>query len=175
MTEATARNLRERAKLFDGEAERYDRSRPAYPEGLMDQVLGSSPEDLAVLDIGCGTGIASRQMAARGARVMGVELNSNMAKVAVRHGIPTDVCDFESWDPKDRKFDRVTCAQAWHFLDHDVSVEKAVSVLHTGGKLCIFWSVGRYPEELAEALKATYERVLPPGSPPLVIASILTV
>ena len=32
-------DLRERARLFDGEAERYDRSRPDYPDALIDAVL----------------------------------------------------------------------------------------------------------------------------------------
>ena len=30
----------DRARLFDGEAERYDRTRPGYPEALIDDVLG---------------------------------------------------------------------------------------------------------------------------------------
>src|SRR5581483_3936118 len=71
---------RERAKLFDREAERYDRTRPAYPDELIDDVLGPTPEGLAVLDVACGSGIASRQMIARGAQVMGVDLNEGMAR-----------------------------------------------------------------------------------------------
>ncbi len=54
---------RDRARLFDGEAERYDRARPGYPEALIDDVLGPSPRGLSVLDVACGTGIAARQMA----------------------------------------------------------------------------------------------------------------
>ena len=58
---------RERSKLFDQEAERYDRCRPTYPDAVIDELLGPEPEGLAVLDVGCGTGIASRPMAERGA------------------------------------------------------------------------------------------------------------
>jgi SAM-dependent methyltransferase len=169
LSDKTAQDLRQRATLFDSDAERYDRSRPAYPDDLMEQVLGPASVGLFVLDVASGTGIASRQMADRGARVLGVELNPGMADVAERHGIPTDVSDFESWDPKGRTFDRVTCAQAWHWLDHEISVEKAVSVLRPGGRLCLFWSVGHHPDDLAEALRVAYEKILPPGSPRLVI------
>ena len=114
-------------------------------------------------------GIAARQMAQRGAQVAGVELNARMAEIAERHGIPTEVAAFETWDPAGRTFDRVTCAQAWHWLDPEVSAGKAASVLRPGGRLCLFWNVGHYPDDLADALQAAYQRVLSPGSPKMVI------
>jgi SAM-dependent methyltransferase len=74
------------------------------------------------------------------------------------------VAAFETWDPAGRTFDRVTCAQAWHWLDPEVSAGKAASVLRPGGRLCLFWNVGHYPDDLADALRAAYQRVLPPGA-----------
>jgi SAM-dependent methyltransferase len=162
--ERAVSGIRDRARLFDREAERYDRTRPGYPAALIDDVLGPSPRGLWVLDVACGTGIAARQRARRGARVAGVELNAGMAEIAERHGIPTEVAAFESWDPAGRTFDRVTCAQAWHWLDPELSAGKAVSVLSAGGRLCLFWNVGHYPDDLADALQAAYQRVLPPSS-----------
>jgi SAM-dependent methyltransferase len=153
--------MQERARLFDREADRYDRTRPSYPDALVDQVLGPSPGRLSVLDVACGTGIASRQLAQRGAQVLGVELNPRMAEVAERHGVRTDIGAFETWDPAGRTFDRVTCAQAWHWLDPDVSTAKIASVLRPGGRLCVIWNVGDYPEDLGDALRATYLRALP--------------
>jgi SAM-dependent methyltransferase len=160
---------RERAKLFGREAERYDRSRPGYPASLIDEVVGSSPTGLSVLDVGCGTGIAARLMAERGVHVLGVELNVEMAEIAERHGISTEVAAFEDWDPAGRTFDRVISAQAWHWLDLPASTEKAASVLRPGGRLCVFWSMGYQPDDLADALLAAYQRVMPPDGPNLVI------
>jgi SAM-dependent methyltransferase len=160
---------RERARLYGREAERYDRFRPGYPAALIDEVLGPSPHRLSVLDVGCGTGIASRLMAARGAQVLGVELNPEMAEIAQRHGIPTEVVSFEEWDPAERTFDRVSSAQAWHWLDPAVSSDKAASVLGPDGRVCIFWSMGHHPDDLADALEATYKRVLPQDWPALVV------
>jgi SAM-dependent methyltransferase len=160
---------RSRAELFGGEAERYDRTRPSYPAALIDDIVGSTPHALSVLDVGCGTGIASRQFAARGAAVLGVELTAGMAEIARGHGIPVEVAAFETWDPAGRTFDRVISAQAWHWLDPAVSAEKAASMLGPDGRLCVFWSMGHHPDELADALHAAYERVLGPDLPRLIV------
>jgi SAM-dependent methyltransferase len=157
-------DLRERARLFDGEAERYDRSRPDYPAALIDAVLGPAPAGLSVLDVACGTGIASRMMADRGARVLGIDLNAGMAAVAAQHGIATEVAPFDAWDPAGRTFDRVTCAQAWHWLDPHASARKAASLLHPDGRLCLWWNIGHHPDDVADALAVAYRNVLPPGS-----------
>jgi hypothetical protein len=104
-------------------------------------------------------------MRARGADVLGVELNIGMAEIAIRRGVPTEVSPFESWDPAGRMFDRVTCAQAWHWLDPKPTMDKVVSVMRSGGRLCVFWNVGSYPDDLTDEMLKTYERVLGPDSP----------
>ena len=77
---ASDTSWRERAGLFDEAAERYDRARPGSPEALIDAILADAGEAPRVLDVGCGTGIATRALAARGARVLAVELNAAKAK-----------------------------------------------------------------------------------------------
>jgi SAM-dependent methyltransferase len=153
----------ERSKLFDQEAERYDRCRPTYPDALIDEVLGPEPSSLTVLDVGCGTGIASRQMAARGAAVLGVEVAPRMAEIARSHGIDVELSAFEDWDAAGRTFDRVTSAQAWHWLDLPLATSKAASLLRTGGTLCLIWNAGCQPDELADALEEVYASVVPRG------------
>ena len=170
MTEAVSRELslmrplaRERSRLFDREAERYDRYRPTYPDAVIDDLLGPKPEGLDVLDVGCGTGIASRLMAQRGAKVLGVEVAPRMAEIARSHGIDVEIRAFEDWQPAGRTFDRVTSAQAWHWLDLPVATAKAASVMRPGGRLCLFWNAGCQPDDLADALADVYEDVLPDG------------
>ena len=165
---ASARDVRrrralERSRLFDKEAERYDRCRPRYPHAAIDDLLGPNPEGLSVLDVGCGTGIASTLMAERGAKVLGVELAPRMAEIAHRHGVEVEVGAFEDWEPAGRTFDRVTSAQAWHWLDLPVATAKAASVLRPGGRLCLIWNAGCHPDDLSDALSAVYARVLPSG------------
>ena len=153
----------ERSRLFGQEAEAYDRYRPSYPDVVIDELLGQRPEGLDILDVGCGTGIASRQMAQRGARVLGVELAPRMAEIARAHGVAVEIAAFEGWDAGSRSFDRVTSAQAWHWLDLPVATAKAASVLRPGGRLCLIWNAGSQPDDLADSLEEVYARAIPPG------------
>jgi SAM-dependent methyltransferase len=155
---------RERSRLFDQQAVAYDRFRPTYPDALIDELLGPVPADLNVLDVGCGTGIASRQMAQRGANVLGVELAPRMAEIARGHGVDVEIAAFEGWDDAGRTFDRVTSAQAWHWLDLPIATAKAASVLRPGGRLGLIWNTGCQPDDLADALEEVYASVVPPGS-----------
>jgi SAM-dependent methyltransferase len=160
----TARPLaQERSKLFGQQAVAYDRFRPTYPDAVFDELLGPAPTGLDVLDVGCGTGIASRQMTERGAKVLGVELASQMAEIARRQGVEVEIAAFEGWDAAGRTFDRVTSAQAWHWLDLPIATAKAASVLRPGGQIGLIWNAGCQPDDLADALDEVYARVVPPG------------
>jgi SAM-dependent methyltransferase len=154
----------ERSRLFDEGAERYDRCRPRYPAVVIDQVLGAEPSALEVLDVGCGTGIAARPMADRGAKVLGVELAPRMAEIAQRLGIDVEIGAFEDWDAAGRSFDRVTCGQAWHWLDMPAATAKAASILRPDGSLNLIWSGGAHPDDLADALENVYSSVVPSGT-----------
>jgi SAM-dependent methyltransferase len=161
---ALRRRALERSRLFGQEAARYDRCRPSYPDAVLEAVLGPHPSGLDVLDVGCGTGIASRLMAERGANVLGVEVAPRMAEIARNHDIDVEISAFEDWGPAGRAFDRVTSAQAWHWLDLPVATAKAASVLRPGGRLCLIWNAGSPPDDLADALAEVYARTLPPNS-----------
>ena len=154
----------ERSRLFDHDAERYDRCRPRYPDVVIDALLGPEPAGLEVLDVGCGTGIAAVPMAERGAKVLGLELAPRMAEIAHRHGIDVEIGAFEEWDAAGRSFDRVTSAQAWHWLDMPAATAKAASLLRPNGSLGLIWSGGAHPDDLADALEEVYSTVAPPGT-----------
>jgi SAM-dependent methyltransferase len=162
--DARWRRTLERSRLFEQEAVRYDRCRPRYPDVVIDRLLGPEPSGLEVLDVGCGTGIAARQMAERGARLLGVELAPGMAAIARRHGIAVEISAFENWDAAGRSFDRVTSAQAWHWLDMPVATARAASLLRPNGSLGLIWSGGAQPDDLADTLENVYGTVVPPGT-----------
>lgn len=151
------------AESFGYDAARYDRARPSYPGEMVDRIFALSP-GADVLDVGCGTGIVSRQFRAVGCRVLGVDVDERMALFARSAGLEVEVSTLEAWDPAGRRFDAVVCGQAWHWVQPVAGAAKAASVLRPQGRLAVFWNVAQPPAEVARELSAVYRRVLP-GSP----------
>lgn len=147
---------RVRAQSFGGLAESYDRTRPSYPATLLDDLLAEDPA--AVLDVGCGTGIVSALLAQRGVNVLGIEPDPRMAQVARAKGLEVEVSRFEDWDARGRRFDLLTCGQAWHWVAPNPGADRAAEVLVQGGRLALFWNFGSPPEALNTRLRQVYAK-----------------
>ena len=151
---------RQVAESFGVDPERYDRTRPRYPDALVERVVAASPGH-DVLDVGCGTGAEARQFQAAGCTVLGIEPDARMAELARRRGLEVEVATFEAWDPAGRQFDAVVAGTAWHWVDPVAGAAKAAQALRPGGLLAPFWHVFQPPPEVAEAFVAVYRRVAP--------------
>lgn len=150
---------RDRAESFGQVAAAYDRFRPSYPPALVDDLLAANPRRL--LDVGCGTGKASRLFADRGVDVLGVEFDPAMAEVARGHGLQVEVGRFEEWDAAGRRFDLVISAQAWHWLDPEVSAPKVAGLLAPGGELAVFWNFAELVAPEREIVLSVYRELAP--------------
>lgn len=153
-------HARQIAESFGTDAERYDRSRPSYPQTMVDAIIAASP-GRDVLDVGVGTGISARGFQAAECQVLGIEPDARMAEFARRSGIEVEVAKFEEWDPAGRSFDLVIAGQAWHWVDPIVGAAKAAEVLGREGRLAVFWNAFLFPPDLADAFAAVYDRVVP--------------
>ncbi|HEV7208436.1 MAG TPA: class I SAM-dependent methyltransferase [Mycobacteriales bacterium] len=125
---------------FDALADDYDAARPRYPQAIfaaLPPLAGAT-----VFDVGAGTGIASRRLAAAGARVIAVDLGAGMlARLRSRTPtLPAVVAVGEALPFPARCADLVTYAQAWHWVDVATASAEASRVLRPGGTLAVWWN-----------------------------------
>lgn len=155
------------ARSFDAVAAQYAAARPGYPPALFDAIEELAGLPLAgarVLDVGAGTGIATRLLAERGARVTAVEPGAAMAAElhAAHPAVPLvralgDALPFRD----DAGFDLVGYAQAWHWTEPARSVPEALRVLRPGGALALWWNVPDPDVDWAAEQEARIARCLP--------------
>lgn len=151
--------------IFGEVAAEYDRHRPEYPATLYDLLLDRGAVD-AVLDVGSGTGRAAMAFADRGIGGVAVEPSAEMGAVA-RANLPdsweVEQSDFESCHAGGRTDWRlITCAQAWHWVDHEIGLAKAAALLEPGGVLALFWNRPSFvQDDLRRSLDEIYDRLAP--------------
>jgi SAM-dependent methyltransferase len=129
--------------VFDRDPDSYEAVRPGYPAALVDDVIALSrlQSDGRVLEVGCGTGQATRLFAARGCRITAVEAGPSLA-AATRRNVPgadVRVGRFEEL-PLPREFALVYSATAWHWIDPVRGYARAHDLLLPGGALALFWN-----------------------------------
>lgn len=130
--------------VFDALAEDYDAARPAYPDGLY-RALEYATGPLAgklVLDGGAGTGIATRQLARRGARTVAIDIGEQMLRRAQAHspGSCFLLADGNAMPLRDRCVDLACFAQSWHWFDPQHAIGEVARVLRPGGFWAAWWS-----------------------------------
>lgn len=131
-------------KVFDEVAVEYDRHRPAYPDELIDQACQFAGIGIGdrVLEIGCGSGQLTRGLLARGLRVTALEPGPSLIALAEQNLDGTGDVEFINARFEDamlapEQFAAVFSASAFHWLDPNVSWQKAADVLVPGGTLAL--------------------------------------
>lgn len=171
MTEPDRREL---GRVFNEVPELYDRVRPAYPDQLFADLVAITGMDRrsSVLEVGCGTGQATRSLAALGYSVTAIDPGAGMAALARQRlaafpDVGIENSAFEEWDDGGRRFDLVVSASAWHWVDPSVGWRRAHDVLHPGGWLALLGNVvvrrPGEPEVYAET--ADLHERFSPGNP----------
>jgi SAM-dependent methyltransferase len=165
---------RDLGRVFNEVPELYDRVRPRYPDELFADLatITGMDETSSVLEVGCGTGQATRSLAALGCSVTAVEPGAGMAalarqRIATFRNVEVEKSTFEEWDDRGRRFDVLVAASAWHWVDPSVGWRRAHDVLCPGGWMALLGNVvvrrPGEPEVYAET--ADLHEQLSPGNP----------
>jgi SAM-dependent methyltransferase len=119
------------------------------PDALTRWLLGHLPDRCGeVLEIGCGTGEATRIAAGRAARVVAVDLSPEMIEVARERSaglanIDYRVADVTRWDYPGARFDAVISIATLHHLPFGDSIAAWKRTLRPGGVMLILDLVDR--------------------------------
>ncbi|MGC1406068.1 MAG: class I SAM-dependent methyltransferase [Candidatus Dormiibacterota bacterium] len=155
--------------MFGEVADLYDRYRPTYPEVVFDRMvefghLGSGDR---VLEVGAGTGRATRPLALRGLAVTALEPSPAMARLARQNtrdmgAVRVEEASFEDWPLPPDRFRLVASAQAWHWVRAEVAYARARDALEPGGTLALVWNTVTGEENrsgIGSQLEAEIEQV----------------
>jgi SAM-dependent methyltransferase len=134
---------------FTGLAQLYSQHRPSYPDEAVSFIISHShlTDQSILVDIGCGTGISSRQFAERGIPVIGIEPNEEMRKQAQLESLPEG-----SPTPSYREgraeatgldagsADAVLAAQAFHWFVAHEALREFHRILKPEGFAVLLWN-----------------------------------
>ncbi|TDQ05193.1 class I SAM-dependent methyltransferase [Labedaea rhizosphaerae] len=165
-----------RALSFGAVAAAYERFRPGYPAEVADLVVGYADRPLrTALEIGAGTGKATRLFARRGIAVTATEPDPAMLAELRKH-VPDNVTPvtgaFE--DLRTGAYDLVYAAAALHWTKPEGRWERVAALLAPGGVFASFGAPARLADpEVASAFQAARAPFLasddipsPDGTPP---------
>jgi SAM-dependent methyltransferase len=131
---------------FLGRVENYAKHRPSYPASAIDllaQRCGLRP-GAQVIDLGAGTGILSRLLIERGARVFGIEPNAEMRRYADEALGGTDFHSQEGTAENTRlaaaSIDLMVAGQAFHWFHPERTRTEALRILKPGAWAALLWN-----------------------------------
>lgn len=167
-------NRRHLGEVFNEVAELYDRVRPGYPDRLFADLVSITglDERSSVLEVGCGTGQATRSLAALGCSVTALEPGPDLAAIARRHlathdNVTIHTTTFEDWDACGQRFELLIAASSWHWVDPSIGWPRAHELLTPSGWMALLGHVvvGHPGEPEIYAETADLHERFSPGNP----------
>ncbi len=114
----------------------YSNARRGYPDELYEYLRNLIGNTNAVtIDLGCGTGISTRELKAHGFEVIGADKEQGMVAEALREtpDIPYVVAGADSIPFESDHFDLCTAFTAFHWFNTELALTEIRRVLKNGG------------------------------------------
>lgn len=132
---------------FNEDEINYDHFRPTYPDELFADVISYSSVDEGSnsLEIGIGTGQATRSILESGCSVTAIEIGDKLSdfvkKKFIKYNNFTVInADFMALPIELDSYDLVYCATAFHWLPKEEGYSKVYNILKSGGTIALFWN-----------------------------------
>jgi ubiquinone/menaquinone biosynthesis C-methylase UbiE len=157
-TEQERSTRHRRRTLFNGVAKLYQDTRQTYPAQIVEFLLATAGvgRGSSVLEVGCGTGQLTGDVARRGINLTAIDIGPAMIAAARSHvddqAVSFQVCSFEDFAAADSSLDLIVCATAFHWIDPEVRFSKSARLLRPGGWLALLSTGVRYDYALEAAL-----------------------
>lgn len=131
-----------RRLTFGSVADAFEQHRPGYPVEVVDLVRTYTWGELrAALEVGAGTGLATRLFAGDGLAVTATDPDADMLTVLRRTtaGLPVTavLSSFEDL-PTTRRYDLLYAAAAWHWTTQVGRWDRVAALLRPGGTFATF-------------------------------------
>lgn len=157
----TSASTRHFGKVFDNVAAEYDRSRPGYPDELVDRAcqIAKLKSGDPVVELGCGSGQLTQALVTRGLHVTAIEPGEQLIALARQNVKSLGAAEFinvrfEDVDLPKGHYRAVFCASAFHWVDPDISWQKTADLLIPGGVLALIQYFGLKEQRSAVDLEA---------------------
>jgi SAM-dependent methyltransferase len=160
---------------FDQIANVYKVARPGYPEALIEDVVAYADlkQSDHILEVGCGTGQATKSLAKRGFPIVAMDPGPEMLREAREDlagfsNVELLGTTFEAWPANRGAFRLIVAAQSWHWVSPEMRFTKATEALSPNGSLAVFGHVpvGLAAESLLAQFKDIYLRQTGKWGPP---------
>jgi ubiquinone/menaquinone biosynthesis C-methylase UbiE len=133
--------------VFTGKTADYAASRPDYPAALFDMLgkVCAPVEGVTVADVGAGTGLLTRGLLKYGYRVVAVEPNLEMRRMADSNlgeypGYRSVEGCAEAMPLEAASIHLITAAQAFHWFEVERARNEFLRVLSAQGQVALIWN-----------------------------------
>ena len=148
-------------RLFGADPAGYDAARPGHPDRVYEVLVERCGlrTGSAVLEIGPGTGQATRRLLELGADpLVAVEPNERLAaylEATVGGHVEVLQRTLEDADLPSAAFDLVTAASSFHWVDETVGLTTIRAALRSGGWIALWWTLFGEAAEPDAFIRAT--------------------
>ena len=162
-------SLEQRKNWYSEVADAYNRTRPRYPQELINRTveLAKISKNTQILEIGCGPGTATTEFAKLGCSMVCLEPSREACDLARENcqgfaNVEIINTTFEEWELQPNRFDIVLAATSFHWVSPELGYPKLEQILKDDGNLILLSNKEPQPSyEVYQILDEVYQKHAP--------------